>query len=118
MKTTDSLPNTTMAPPLTDAKKITTKGKDDKDKEAKYLKAKKEKEEIEAAKWKESREKVSSALTQGEEYFLKQYPEFGKSLLLPLSLSGNADSSPEGITLQSMPYDAAMWKIYKEDGSN
>ncbi|KAL6365649.1 hypothetical protein LRP88_01650 [Fusarium phalaenopsidis] len=89
-----------MAPPPADAEKITTKGKDDKDKEAKDLKAKKEKEEMEAAKWKESREKVKSVLAQGEEYFLKKYPEF------------------EGIALQSMPYDVAMWKICEEDGSN
>ncbi|KAJ4186831.1 hypothetical protein NW755_007563 [Fusarium falciforme] len=89
-----------MAPPTADAENIATKEKEAKGKETKDLKAKKEKQETEATKWKESRERVKSALAQGEEYFLKQYPEF------------------EGITLQSMPYDVAMWKIYEEDGSN
>ncbi|KAM6514511.1 hypothetical protein FSOLCH5_008750 [Fusarium solani] len=100
MKSTDNLPNNTaMAPPTADAEKIATKGKEAKDKEAKDLKAKKEKEEIDAG-WKESWERVESALAQGDDYFLKKYPHF------------------KGITLQSVPYDVAMWQMYEEDGSN
>lgn len=118
MKTTDNLPNNTaMAPPTADAEKIATKGKEAKDKEAKDLKAKKEKEEIDTG-WKESWERVESALAQGDDYFLKKYPHFSKSLLLPLSLLINSHLLLEGITLQSVPYDVAMWQMYEEDGSN
>ncbi|UPL03425.1 hypothetical protein LCI18_014359 [Fusarium solani-melongenae] len=87
MKTTDSLPNTTMAPPPADAEKTATKAKD-------------EKEEVEAARWKKAREEVKRAAAQGDKYFFRKFSCF------------------EGIPTSGIPYADAMWRIYEEDGSN
>ncbi|RSM04288.1 hypothetical protein CEP52_006877 [Fusarium oligoseptatum] len=81
-----------MSPPPKDAEEVATKEKEAKDEAAMEAEVMK--------RWAQSWERVERALAQGDEYFLKKYPQF------------------EGIPVLDEPYACAIWKIYEWDGSN